>query len=112
MNRELERLKRKFSSDPSEESYIDLYSALLRSGFGKDAEELKWAYKTYHQLAARVRTTIRKDQEYGEFVVRLYVDGKIQKGSEYYTADRGDAKKTAEVMKLHWIEKEGGRQKT
>ena len=45
--------------------------------------------------AVDARTTIKKDS-WGDWVVRLHVDGKFV--SDYHTNDRADADKTATAM--------------
>lgn len=44
-----------------------------------------------------VKTTIRKNV-YGEYVCRMYIDGRLQKGSTYYTNDVNDANETCKDM--------------
>lgn len=50
------------------------------------------------ESAGDVTTKISKNQ-YGEYVVRLYIDGKYQPGSNYFTDDLEDARETAKHMK-------------
>jgi hypothetical protein len=46
---------------------------------------------SYAQIPAR-------PNEFNEFVISVYVDGKKQKGAEYYATDKEDAIITAEAM--------------
>jgi len=55
-------------------------------------------------LTHSVKTTIRKVD--GEYQVRLYVDGKINKEATYFTSDKQDAINTARVMEALRYNKE------
>jgi hypothetical protein len=45
-----------------------------------------------------IKTTI-KPNAYGGWVVRLYLDGERQVGSDYFASDRDDAVETADRMR-------------
>lgn len=45
-----------------------------------------------------LKTTIKKDSDTGEFVVKLFKDGKHQKDADYFTSDKADAQATAKAM--------------
>jgi hypothetical protein len=47
--------------------------------------------------AVDIKTTIKKN-DWGEWVVRLFIDGKHQKAADYFTNDREDATITATAM--------------
>jgi hypothetical protein len=47
-----------------------------------------------------IRTTIKKN-DWGEWVVRLFVDGEHLAAGDYFASDRADALETAERMKEH-----------
>ncbi len=44
-----------------------------------------------------IKTTIKKN-DWGEWVVRLFVDGEHQKKADYFAADKEDATETAAAM--------------
>lgn len=46
-----------------------------------------------------IRTTIKKD-DWGDWVVRLFVDGKHQPAADYFAADKEDATETAASIVL------------
>ena len=46
-----------------------------------------------------VKTTIKRNV-YGEWVVRLFVDGEHQKKADYFASDKEDATETAESIVL------------
>lgn len=50
--------------------------------------------------AADIKTTIKRNA-YGEWVVRLFVDGEHLAAGDYFASDRADAIETAERMKEH-----------
>jgi hypothetical protein len=45
-----------------------------------------------------IKTTIKRNA-YGEWVVRLYLDGERQIGADYFASDRDDAVETADRMR-------------
>ena len=47
--------------------------------------------------AVDIKTTIKKN-DWSEWVVRLFIDGKHQKAADYFTNDREDATITAAAM--------------
>ena len=57
---------------------------------------------------AKVKTTMKKNIDTGEWEVRLHVDGKFIKDATYYTNDRDDALGTAEAMKQQAEKNLGG----
>lgn len=46
-------------------------------------------------------TKITWDKEFGEYRVRLFVDGVYQAGADYFTDDKQDAESTAKHMELN-----------
>lgn len=48
-----------------------------------------------------VTTTIRKDRDTGEWIVRVRVNGKLDEDATYYTDDKDDAEATANMMRQH-----------
>lgn len=49
----------------------------------------------------KVKTTIRKDRDTGEYVVKLYINGKHQVDADYFAEDKDDAECTARDMETH-----------
>jgi len=47
----------------------------------------------------KATTKINRTED-GEYRVRLFIDGEYQSGADYYTDDRGDAKRTAWEMEM------------
>ena len=47
--------------------------------------------------AVDIKTTIKKN-DWGEWVVRLFLDGEHQKKADYFAADKEDATETASAM--------------
>ena len=45
-----------------------------------------------------VRTTIKRSSLYNEYIVRLHVNGKHIKESDYHTTDKKDAEQTAALL--------------
>lgn len=48
--------------------------------------------------ADRIKTTVKKNA-WGEYQVRLHIDGVYQKNADYFTDDRKDADDTARCMR-------------
>jgi len=51
-------------------------------------------------MIAAIKTTVRKNA-FGEYVARLYIDGKHQSGDDYFASDKDDALSTASEMLEH-----------
>lgn len=45
-----------------------------------------------------MKATTKTTLQYGEYRVRLFIDGQYQAGADYFTDDKKDAKCTAELM--------------
>jgi len=52
-----------------------------------------------------IKTTIKRNA-YGEWVVRLYLDGERQVGADYFTDDREDAVETADRMRAEIVKQQ------
>jgi hypothetical protein len=48
------------------------------------------------------RAYVSKRNEWGEYRVKLYIDGKYQQNADYFTDDKGDAVQTARAMVERW----------
>ena len=48
-----------------------------------------------------VTLKLRKDREWGEWIVGYYVNGRLDEGKSYYTDSRDDALTTMSVMAEH-----------
>lgn len=62
----------------------------------KDITSMKLIAKI--EVSKRLTGKIYFDKEYNDYIVSLFVDGKIDLDSQYFTQDKSDALNTLEAM--------------